>query len=171
MARAKVTKKIKKRTTKTAGDSEPTDTVTSQQAPPGQEKQAKRTAALRWTEELVEGGFTPISNFFLEFGHELRPIITHGEAMFIVHLMFFKWDEKMPRPGFKTIATRMGISHGRVRELARQLERKKYLKRHMEKSKPNRFDLRPLFSALEKLRREKVAERKAAEARRKPRPI
>jgi len=35
--------------------------------------------------------------------------------MFIVHLLFFKWDEKMPRRGFKTIATRMGISHARPR--------------------------------------------------------
>lgn len=163
MVRLKQTKK----TSRPKGAKAPTTANPS----PEQPEQENRTAARRWTKALVEGGFTPISNFFLEFGHELQPEITHGEAMFIVHLMFFKWDEKMPRPGFKTIAKRMGFGHARARELARQLERKKYLKRHMQKSKPNHFDLRPLFVALEQLRKKKVAEMRAVEARRRPRKL
>ena len=133
------------------------------------EQENKRTAARRWTKKLVEAGFTPISNFFLEFANELRPDITHGEAMFIIQLMFFKWDENMPRPGFKTIAKRMGIGHHRARELARQLERKNFLIRHKQKSKPNMFDIRPLFKALEALREKKIVAQKKAEAKRTPR--
>jgi hypothetical protein len=61
----------------------------------------------------------------------------------------------------------MGIGHAQTRKLARQLERKKYLVRHMQKSQPNKFDLQPLFMALESLREVKLAERKAAEAKHK----
>lgn len=148
----------------------PAPAKTEAPPPPPPPKEMKRAIASRWTKKLVEGGFTPVSNFFLEYASELEPVLTHGEQLFIIELMFFKWDEEMPRPSFKTIAKRMGIGHAQARKLARQLERKKYLKRHMQESKPNRFDLRPLFAALEKLREEKLAARAAA-ARRKPRPI
>lgn len=138
---------------------------------PAQSNNAKRSPASRWTKKLVEGGFTPISNFFLEYGCELKPELTPGEALFIIHLMFFKWDEQMPWPGFKTIAKHMGIGHAQARKLARQLDAKKYLVRHIRRSLPNEFDLQPLFVALEKIRDKKVAEQKAAEAMRRPRRI
>lgn len=137
------------------------------QSPPPQPEQAKRTAACRWTDALVADGFTPISNFFLAHAHKLSPELTHGEMMFIVHLLFFKWDGAPPRPGFKTIAKRMGIGHARARELARGLERKKYLGRIMEKNKPNKFNLKPLFKALEALRDKLMQEMDQAAAKRK----
>ncbi len=140
-------------------------------APPAAAKQARRDAAARWTKDLVEGGFTTISNFFLTYSWKLKPEITPGESLFIIHLMQFKWDEKMPFPAYKTIAQRMGIGHAQARKLARKLESKKYLIRHVQVSKTNRFDLQPLFTALENLRTKVLAERKAKDSRRKLRKI
>lgn len=140
-------------------------------APLESKKAKRRSAALRWTESLVEGGFTPISNFFLEYACELRPEITPGEVLFIIHLMFFKWDEKMPRPAYKTVAKHIGIGDAQARKLARQLQKKNYLVRHMRRSQPNRFDLQPLFTALESLRDRIIAKQEAAQAKRKPRRI
>jgi hypothetical protein len=112
----------------------------------------KRDVALRWTKKLAEPGFTPVVNYFLHNYHRLNPPITTPEAMFVVHLMSFKWDQSMPRPAFLTIATRMGISTTMARNHARTLENgKKYLIRIMRIGQPNYFDLTPLFRALEKL--------------------
>ena len=136
-------------------------------SPPPQPNQVKRTAASRWTDALIADGFTPVSNFFLAHGHRLQPELTHGEMMFVIHLLYYKWDTDMPRPGFKTIAKRMGIGHTRARALARGLEGKKYLARVKQRSKPNRFDLRPLYVALETLRSRLEADMKATIAKRK----
>jgi len=141
-------------------------------APPSTKSgQVKRVAASRWTKDLVVGGWTPISNFFLSHANELRPEITGGETLFIIHLISFKWDEKKPYPAFKTIAKRMGIGHTQARKLARQLEKKGLLFRVMRVSQPNKFDLQPLFRKLEELRNKKLLEEKAKAARYKPRRI
>lgn len=111
----------------------------------------KRNVARRWTPKLAES-FTPVSDFFLENYHRLSPPVTSLEAMFIIHLVRHKWDEKPPYPSFRTIAKRMGVTDTSVRNHARSLERgKKYLRREKVVGQPNRFDLQPLFKALEKL--------------------
>ena len=71
--------------------------------------------------------------------------------MFIIQLVLHKWDDKMPYPGFKTLAKRMLIGDTQARNLARSLGTKNYLKRNMRVGQTNRFDLSPLFLALEKL--------------------
>lgn len=122
---------------------------------------AKRDVAKRWTEKLAKGGFTPVVQAFLEHYASLSPPITTPEAVFIIHLMSFKWDEKMPWPAFKTLAKRMGISTTAVRNHARSLDTgKKYLVRHPRVGKPNLFDLRPLFAALEKAQAASEARKK-----------
>lgn len=109
-----------------------------------------RTPADRWTKALVKNGWTPVSDDFLRLYGELYPAISNGEAMFIIQLLSFKWDQKMPRPGFKTVAKRMGISDTQARSYARNLEKNKYLARVSRVGQTNRFDLSPLFKALEK---------------------
>src|SRR5688500_11912238 len=109
-----------------------------------------RRFADRWTEKIVKAkGCTPIY-YFLHNYHRLN--VTTPEAMFIVHLMSFKWDAKHPRPGLPKIAKRMGITPTAVRNHARSLEvRKKLLNRIMRVGRPNLFDLTPLFRKLEKM--------------------
>ena len=127
-----------------------------------------RKPADRWTPALVKDGFTPVSNFFLANYNNLKPEITHGEAMLIIQLMFYKWDASMPYPSYKTLAKRMLLKDAQARSLARGLERKgrpdsrKQIFRHVRMNMPNRFDLTPLFGALEQLRTQRIADETAA---------
>ena len=107
---------------------------------------------MRWTAKLAKGGFTPVVSVFLEHYARMKPPLTTPEAMLVIQLMSFKWDDSMPWPAFKTLAKRMGISATAVRNHARSLDtRKKYLVRHKRVGQPNLFDLAPLFAALEKV--------------------
>ena len=109
----------------------------------------ERNVAERWSTALADKGWTSISNQFLECYSRLSPSITHGEAMFIVHLMQYKWDQSAPFPSLVTIAKRMGISTTSARSLARSLEKKGYLRREGQKGRTNRYHLKRLFEALE----------------------
>ena len=117
-------------------------------------KTAKKTEPVardvkkRWTPKLAKA-WTPVSDVFLKSYSTLSPPMTTLEAMFIVQLMTFKWDEKQPFPGFKTIGRRMGVTDTSARKYARSLEKKGYLRRIMRESQTNRFDLEPLFEVLE----------------------
>ena len=103
--------------------------------------------AMRWTEKLVQEGFTAISTTFLENYAALT--ISSPEAILIVHLMSFKWDSRHPFPSLTTLARRMGISTTAVRSHARSLEKKGFLHRLQRQGSTNEFDLTPLFVSLE----------------------
>jgi DNA-binding MarR family transcriptional regulator len=110
----------------------------------------------RWSAFLLDGkpGYTPVANYFLDHYHELKPhSITHGEAMFVIHLMSFKWTEKSPYPAYKTIAEKMGVSHKQTRRFAKSLEGKNFLEREVKQNTTNKFHLRKLITALESHKR------------------
>lgn len=108
----------------------------------------------RWASALKPDGFVPVSTFFLENYHRLKPFdLTYGEAMFVVHLMQHKWDENAPFPAYKTIAQRMRVSAKSARRLAASLEQKGYLKREMRVGVTNRFHSKGLMDALVKLKK------------------
>jgi hypothetical protein len=118
----------------------------------------KRSIAARWTPALARGGWTPVVDFFLDNYHRLPRPLTSLEAMLVIHLMRHKWSEDHPYPAFKTIAKKMGVTATAVRNHARSLEAgKHYLHRIMRVGRPNRFDLTPLFAALEKLQAQDAA--------------
>ena len=105
--------------------------------------------AKRWAQELAEDGHVPISTFFLENYHRLKPYpLTHGEAMFVVHLMQHKWGTEAPYPGYKTLAKRMAVSDKTARRLAKSLEDKKYLVREIREAQTNKFHVKKLIDAL-----------------------
>jgi len=119
----------------------------------------EQSIADRWTKSLAKDGFVPVVNYFLDHYHELKPYdLTHGEAMFVIHLMRYKWTKESPRPAFKTLAKLMGVSDKQTRRYAKNLETKKLLRRESRTGLPNRFDLKPLFRALEKHREDKSEE-------------
>jgi hypothetical protein len=108
----------------------------------------------RWALALKPDGFVPVSTFFLENYHRLKPFdLTYGEAMFVVHLMQHKWDENAPFPAYKTIAQRMHVSAKSARRWAASLEQKGYLKREMRVGATNRFHLKGLMDSLVKLKK------------------
>jgi DNA-binding MarR family transcriptional regulator len=125
-----------------------------------------RTLAKRWKhEELFDQGFVAVPTLFLRHYAHLTPHrLTLGEAMFVLHLMEFKWDSEAPFPGYGTLAKRMNISDKMARRHAQSLEAKKYLKRQIRIGMTNRFDLSPLFDALLRATR---AEREAMQGRSK----
>jgi len=117
----------------------------------------KRSVASRWTAALAATGHAPVTRGFLRNYSQLKPALSHGEAMFVIHLFDFKWDNAAPWPGYSVLAKYMGVSPKQVRRFAKSLEDKKYLLREQREAQTNRFHLDGLFQALEKL----IAEGKA----------
>jgi DNA-binding MarR family transcriptional regulator len=111
--------------------------------------QSRFSVGARWTEKLIEDGYTPVSDIFLRNYGALK--ISTAEAMFLIHLISFKWDEKRPFPSLKTIAGRMNMSPTAVRSHVRRLEKGGLIQRVKRSGATNEFDLTPLFSALENL--------------------
>ena len=131
-------------------------------------QKTKYTFNHRWAPELATDGHVQVSTFFLENYHRLKPYdLTHGEAMFVVHLMQHKWGTDAPFPAYKTIAQRMGVSTKTARRFAASLEQKKYLNREMRIGYTNRFHLNKLITALVELKTGKPPTRRAT---RKPKP-
>jgi DNA-binding MarR family transcriptional regulator len=111
---------------------------------------SKHAFVERWKHEaLFKKGYIPLPVLFLHHYAELKPFpLTSGEALFVLHLMEFKWDAENPFPGYKTLAKRMGITDKMARRHAQSLEQKHYLIREIRIGQTNRFDLTPLFDAL-----------------------
>jgi DNA-binding MarR family transcriptional regulator len=110
----------------------------------------RRSYASRWKHaELVQDGYLVVPSAYLRHYATLKPFpLTSGEALFVLQLMGFKWDEAAPFPGYKTLAARLGISDKMARRHAQSLETKGYLRRQMRVGLTNLFDLTPLFDAL-----------------------
>ena len=120
----------------------------------------------RWHPKFKDENWVPVLHFFLENYHRLKPYpVTHSEAMFVIHLMQFKWDSQAPYPGYKRIAKTMGVSDKSARRYAQALEQKKYLKRKIRKAQTNEFNLKPLMEALVSLK--EIEEKKDAAKGRK----
>jgi hypothetical protein len=132
------------------------------------QKSDKYRVSARWSEKLAKGGFVPVVQDFLEHYHALKPYnLTHSEAMFVIHLIRYKWDESAPYPGYKALAKQMGVSHKSARRYAQSLEQKRYLRRQVRVGQTNRFDLNALIVALERHVAE-VARAKAAASKIRP---
>lgn len=111
------------------------------------------TFAERWAPELRRDGHVQISSFFLCNYHRLQPYsLTHGEAMFIIHLMHHKWGIEAPYPSYRTISQRMGVSLRTARRFGASLEHKRYLHRELRTGETNLFHLDRLINALITLR-------------------
>jgi DNA-binding MarR family transcriptional regulator len=129
-------------------------------------KSNPRHIGSRWTEKLAETGWTPIVDAFLDHYGKLG--ISNPEAMFLVHLLRYKWDSEMPFPGFNGIAEKMQVTDTSVRKYARDLESRGFLRRVDRPGRTSAFDLSPLFAALEReLKRIEDAEQGTSKSRRR----
>jgi hypothetical protein len=107
-----------------------------------------RSLAVRWgSNDLFTQGFVGVPLQFLKSYVQLG--LTNGEAMFIIHLMSFKWSEQAPFPCYKTLATRMGITSEMARRHAKSLEAKALLHRVKRIGRSNAFDLTALTQRLQ----------------------
>ena len=111
----------------------------------------ERDVATRWggDQRIKKEGFVTVPWRFLQYHAALRPFaITVAEALFVIHLMWYKWDKDPPFPSLNTLARRMGITSIYARKLARSLEAKGYLVRLSRIGSTNAYDLTPLFKKL-----------------------
>lgn len=113
-------------------------------------KTPDQSVELRWTPALAHEGFTPVATPFLQYYAKLPHPLTLAEAMFVVHLMSFKWGRAWPWPSTSSVAKLMGCSERYVRKLCTSLESVGYLVRKRGAHRTNEFDLSGLFAALEK---------------------
>jgi hypothetical protein len=103
----------------------------------------------RWAPALKTDGHVQVSTFFLKNYHQLQPYpLTHGEAMFVIHLMQHKWGADAPFPAYRTLAERMGVSVKTARRFAASLQQKRYLHREYRIGATNLFYLDKLMAAL-----------------------
>lgn len=116
----------------------------------------KRTYADRWKHpDLLKFGYLVVPSVFLRNYSKLKPhSLTYAEALFVLHLMEFKWDRSAPFPSYNTLADRMGTSTKTVRRFAHNLEKKGFIRRVIRTGNTNRFDLAPLFEQLLQVVRE-----------------
>lgn len=102
-----------------------------------------------WTPPLGTK-FSPVSHQFLENYHRLG--LSNTEAMFVLQLMSFKWDERDPYPALGTVASRMGMGLRSARKIAKKLEDANLIMRFKRsKGSTNRYHLTGLFNALSAL--------------------
>ena len=127
--------------------------------PAPEKADAERKFTQRWggKPDFFDKGYLPVPTNFLELYSTLN--LTTGEALFVLHLMDHKWDARNPFPSYKTLAKRMGVSDKMVRNHAFSLEIKKLLRRQFRVGRPNRFDLTPLFEALQAAIEKKAQQR------------
>lgn len=117
-----------------------------------------------WGRELGKK-WTPVSDYFLENFHRLADgELSPSDAMFIIMLMRFKWDERRPFPALTTVAKSMNRTVRYVRKTCARLEGLGLLKRELSKTGGrSRYDLQPLFAALEDLKARDAASAESAE--------
>jgi DNA-binding MarR family transcriptional regulator len=119
---------------------------------PPQPNTAKKqfSPELAWSPALARTRYVAVVHGFLDHYASLKPYsLTIGEAMFVVHLVRYKWGAEAPFPSYKTLARQMGVSDKMVRRYAKSLQDKGFLRREIRQADTNRFDLEPLFRALE----------------------
>ncbi len=126
----------------------------------GRPSSVERSVADRWTPALAKGGWTPVVDVFLDFYH--RRGITPAQAMFIIHLMRYKWEKDPPYPRLAMIARQMGVTAATVRGHVRLLEGMGVLRRQYQDGKPTKYDLSPLFGQLETFAAQKKPMRRSA---------
>lgn len=119
----------------------------------------KRGVVDRWGG--LGGSFTMVSNLFLSeyAGLGLSP----REAMLVVHLMTFKWDDTMPFPSRETLAALSGCGLRAVDRAMKKLE-PRFLRRVQVPGRSTHYDLGPLFAELKAISVRRAEEKRAARA-------
>jgi hypothetical protein len=125
--------------------------------------------ALRWSGPL-SAQFCPVSSYFLANYHRLASQpgergLNSTEAMLIIQLMDFKWDERLPFPSLGTIADRMAITRRHVRDTLKSLEGRGYVKRIANTNGgTNKYDFAGLIGKLETLMQAEADSNESKEA-------
>lgn len=134
---------------------------------PPEEKPRDRSVAARWSDRLAQ--FTPIPLFFLKNYAKIGAAdgqtgLNPSEAMVIIQLMSFKWDERAPFPTVGKIAEQTNLKERSIREIIRRLEGLGLIRREPSPhGGPNRYHFEGLVSTLHRMMDEQAEARDAKE--------
>ena len=131
------------------------------------EEESNKTLGDRWTPLLAKTNHTVLVNGFLDYYSTIR-VTPEGEeealrlrapdAMLIIHLMRYKWDQKAPHPSYAWLADNMGVTIPAIRKILRKLEKMKLVIRDERREATEKgngallgqyFKMDGLFQALE----------------------
>lgn len=123
-----------------------------EKAPP-----AERSIGQRLTPRLAEEGWVAVPALLLRYmGRFPCPSGASGlsmaEVLVLIQLLSFKWTKEPPRPTIEMLMERLDLSRRRVFALLAGLKKKRLLNwERGARGRANRYDLQPLFRALEAL--------------------
>src|ERR1039458_4773263 len=103
----------------------------NEKMPPMATARVLRSATRRWGEQderLFREGWLSVPTKFLRSYTALNPPLSSGEALFVLQLMTFKWDDAAPFPSYGRIAKTMGVTDKMARRYAQSLQKKGYLR-------------------------------------------
>ncbi len=111
--------------------------------------QGSHKFASKWSRAIEEHGFTAIPNLLLYQRKSLG--ITIPELCVIICIESFRWDEREPYPGLKTLSTRVRLSTRTTRKHLSCLEGKGLIKRIYRTGQTNKYKIQPLVDALDRI--------------------
>lgn len=123
--------------------------LTSKNKAHSQENITLTSMAEKWSPNIASYGHTSLPNILLTSTKELD--ITPPEFMTLVAILSFKWDERRPNPGVKTVCKLTRSTHRTARKHIASLESKGLLRRVERKYQTNEYDFSPLISKLDVL--------------------
>lgn len=118
---------------------------------------ADRSIAHRLTPRLSEEGWVAVPALLLRYmGRFPCPSgatgLTTPEVLILIQLLSFKWTKEPPRPPIEMLAERLDKTPRAVSGILAGLKKKGLLKwERGARGRANRYDLQPLFTALEAL--------------------
>lgn len=131
------------------------------------EEESNKTLGDRWTPLIAKTNHTVLVNGFLDYystirftpeGEEEALRLRAPDAMLIIHLMRYKWDQKAPHPSYAWLADNMGVTIPAIRKILRKLEKMKLVIRDERREATEKgngallgqyFKMDGLFQALE----------------------
>lgn len=114
------------------------------------------SAAAKWSEQVVERGYTIIPNMLLT--HQSKIGLSSSQCMLVIHLLSYWWDSnKNPFPSKSQLAKRMGMSERQIQRHISELVSMGVLRRKKEDTKNTlgrslvSYDLNGLVNILKKI--------------------
>lgn len=102
--------------------------------------------ATRWSEGILEHGFTAVPNLLLIYRGQLN--ITAPEFVVLVAIDSFRWGAKDPWPSLEALSERCSYSRRTISKCVSSLEKKGLIERIRRSNTSNQYSLEPLVKVL-----------------------
>lgn len=137
------------------------------------QNQAVRVNEKKWTKTLMDAGWTVFPSIILEHQNAMK--LTPVDVNILMHLARHWWyEENLPHPSKKTIATCMQVSESTVQRRIRAMEAAGLIKRVVRRApnqgqQTNAYDFSGLIRKATPLAEKAIAEREVGKLNRRRR--